>query len=48
MSDYYTEQLIKKQTTMKDICVKILLILAAVVSVLIVFCSLLGSFFRWR
>lgn len=42
MSDYYTEQLIKKQTTMKDICVKILLILAVVMSVLIVFLFPLG------
>ena len=37
MSDFYTEQLIKKQTTGKDRMIKILLILLTVVSVLIIF-----------
>ena len=36
-SDFYTEQLIKKQTTGKDRMIKILLILLTVVSVLIIF-----------
>lgn len=42
MSDYYTEQLIKKQTSMKDICIKALLVSAAIVSVLVVFLFPLG------
>ena len=37
MSDFYTEQLIKKQTTGKDRMIKILLIFLTVVSVLIIF-----------
>ena len=42
MSDYYTEQLIKKQTTMKDICIKALLVSLAIVSVLVIFLFPLG------
>ncbi|MEF2805691.1 MAG: DUF6106 family protein [Massilistercora timonensis] len=42
MSDYYTEQLIKKQTTMKDVFLKALLVSLSIVSVLIVFLFPLG------
>lgn len=42
MSDYYTEQLIKKQTTMKDVFLKALLVALSIVSVLIVFMFPLG------
>ena len=42
MSDYYTEQLIKKQTTMKDIFLKALLVSVSIVSVLVVFLFPLG------
>lgn len=33
MSDFYTEQLVKKQTTMKDVFIKALLVAIAIVSV---------------
>ena len=42
MSDYYTEQLIKKQTTMKDVFLKALLVSVSIVSVLVVFLFPLG------
>lgn len=37
MSDYYTEQLVKKKSNGKDLMIKILLIAATVVSVFVVF-----------
>ena len=37
MSDYYTEQLVKKQAGMKDIVIKAALVAVTIVSVLIVF-----------
>lgn len=37
MSDFYTEQLVKKQTTMKDIIIKALLVAFAIVSVFVLF-----------
>lgn len=37
MSDFYTEQLIKKQTSTKDIVVKAILVAIAIVSVLTIF-----------
>ncbi|MCI9217034.1 DUF6106 family protein [Lachnospiraceae bacterium 42-17] len=36
MSDFYTEQLVKKQTTMKDVFIKALLVALAIVSVFVV------------
>lgn len=36
MSDFYTEQLVKKQTTMKDVFIKALLVAVAIVSVFVV------------
>ena len=39
MSDYYTEQLIKKQTTMKDVFLKALLVSVSIVSVLVIRCT---------
>ncbi len=42
MGDFYTEQLIKKQTSMKDMVVKAILVSVAIVSVLIVFIFPLG------
>lgn len=42
MSDFYTEQLIKKKTSTKDILMKVLLIAAAILSVLIIFVFPLG------
>lgn len=36
MSDFYTEQLVKKQTTMKDVLIKALLVAIAIVSVFVV------------
>lgn len=36
MSDFYTEQLVKKQTTMKDVFIKALLVAIAIVSVFVV------------
>ena len=47
MSDYYTEQLIKKQTTMKDIFLKALLVSVSIVSVLVVFYFPWGSSSPW-
>lgn len=37
MSDFYTEQLVKKQATMKDVFIKALLVALAIVSVFAVF-----------
>ena len=37
MSDYYTEQLVKKRADMKDVFIKALLVALTIVSVLIVF-----------
>lgn len=37
MSDFYTEQLVKKQTTMKDVFLKALLVAVAIASVFTVF-----------
>lgn len=37
MSDYYTEQLVKKRTSMKDVVVKAFLVALTIVSVLVVF-----------
>lgn len=37
MSDFYTEQLVKKQTTMKDIFLKALLVAVAIASVFTIF-----------
>lgn len=42
MSDYYTEQLVKKKSNGKDLMIKILLIAATVVSVFVVFMFPLG------
>lgn len=42
MSDFYTEQLIKKQTGMKDMVIKAVLAAAAIVSVLTVFIMPMG------
>lgn len=42
MSDYYTEQLIKKQTDMKDMLIKAVLVAAAIVSVLTIFIMPMG------
>lgn len=36
MGDFYTEQLVKKQTTMKDVFIKALLVAVAIVSVFVV------------
>lgn len=44
MSDFYTEQLIKKQTGMKDMVIKAVLVAAAIVSVLTVFIMPMGLF----
>ena len=42
MSDYYTEQLVKKQTDTKDIVTKVALLMITLLSVLIVFVFPLG------
>lgn len=42
MSDYYTEQLIKKRTTMKEIVIKAFVTALTIVSVLVVFLFPLG------
>lgn len=42
MSDFYTEQLIKKQTDMKDVVIKAVLVAVAIVSVLTVFIMPMG------
>lgn len=42
MSDFYTEQLVKKQTGTKDMVIKAFLVAAAIVSVLVVFIFPLG------
>lgn len=42
MSDFYTEQLIKKQTGMKDVVIKAVLVAVAIVSVLTVFIFPMG------
>lgn len=44
MNDFYTEQLIKKQTDMKDMVMKAVLVAAAIVSVLSVFIMPMGLF----
>lgn len=42
MGDFYTEQLIKKQTSMKDVVIKAVLVAAAIVSVLTIFIMPMG------
>ena len=42
MGDFYTEQLIKKQTDMKDMVIKAVLVAVAIVSVLTVFIMPMG------
>lgn len=42
MSDFYTEQLVKKQTGIKEVVIRALLVAAAIVSVLAVFLFPLG------
>lgn len=45
MSDFYTEQLVKKRTTMKDIFIKALMVALTIVSVLVVFLFPFGIIF---
>jgi len=45
MSDFYTEQLIKKQADMKDMVIKAVLVAVAIVSVLMVFIMPMGLIF---
>ena len=42
MSDFYTEQLIKKRKTGKDLVIQILLVMAVIVSCLVIFIFPLG------